>query len=230
MTQKYEIKDSGDRRVFGTGSVRDMAEGKGRYDLIPYEAIRRLAVHYEAGAKKYGDHNWQKGQPIHVLVDSMLRHAEKVKAGFEDEDHLAAVMWNAAAIIWTREQIRAGALPEELETVFSDIQKAAFYHPEPQQCENQCTCAGVCGSHPVADGCPDSDVAVLKTLGWALVQGKITREEFGRAKSDVFWATRNLKNLSGFNPEDPDVAGFATWSELPNGADFWVGIARKAST
>lgn len=33
------IQDSGDRRAFSTGAVRDMAEGKGRFDLVPWEAI-----------------------------------------------------------------------------------------------------------------------------------------------------------------------------------------------
>lgn len=36
------IKDSGDRTVFPTGAVRDMHKGKGRYDLIPWEAIPML--------------------------------------------------------------------------------------------------------------------------------------------------------------------------------------------
>ena len=30
-----EIKDSGQRRTFETGSVRDVSEGKGRCDLLP---------------------------------------------------------------------------------------------------------------------------------------------------------------------------------------------------
>lgn len=30
-----EILDSGNRREFETGAVRDMAEGKGRMDLLP---------------------------------------------------------------------------------------------------------------------------------------------------------------------------------------------------
>ena len=33
------IKDSGERRVFETGAVRDCAEGKGRCDLLPLEVI-----------------------------------------------------------------------------------------------------------------------------------------------------------------------------------------------
>lgn len=34
-----EIKDSGERRVFETGAVRDCAEGKGRCDLLPLDVI-----------------------------------------------------------------------------------------------------------------------------------------------------------------------------------------------
>lgn len=32
------IKDSGDRTQFSSGAVRDMAEGKGRLDLMPIES------------------------------------------------------------------------------------------------------------------------------------------------------------------------------------------------
>ena len=45
------IQDSGDRREFNTGAVRDMAEGKGRCDLLPACAVLRLAKHFESGAK-----------------------------------------------------------------------------------------------------------------------------------------------------------------------------------
>lgn len=31
-----ELKDSGNRREFETGAVRDMQEGKGRMDLVPW--------------------------------------------------------------------------------------------------------------------------------------------------------------------------------------------------
>lgn len=33
------LKDSGERREFGTGAVRDMAEGKGRCDLLPLRIV-----------------------------------------------------------------------------------------------------------------------------------------------------------------------------------------------
>ena len=37
-----ELKDSGSRRGFGTGAVRDMAEGKGRCDLLPLREVAEL--------------------------------------------------------------------------------------------------------------------------------------------------------------------------------------------
>ena len=37
-----KIKDSGDRRQFETGAVRDMAVGKGRCDLLPLDVVGNL--------------------------------------------------------------------------------------------------------------------------------------------------------------------------------------------
>lgn len=111
----YITKDSGERRAFETGSQRDSASGKGRYDLLPLEAIHRLAQAYERGAEKYDDRNWEKGQPLSVVTSSMLRHAFQATAGLEDEDHLAAVAWNAFAAITILERIKAGKLPPELD-------------------------------------------------------------------------------------------------------------------
>ena len=36
------IKDSGNRREFDSGAVRDMAEGKGRCDLMPLDVVGRI--------------------------------------------------------------------------------------------------------------------------------------------------------------------------------------------
>lgn len=49
-----KIVDSRERTTFESGAVRDMHEGKGRFDLLPWEAIHELAKHCEDGAKKYG--------------------------------------------------------------------------------------------------------------------------------------------------------------------------------
>ena len=90
------IKDSGHRREFDTGAVRDMAEGKGRFDLLPWTAISELAKHCEAGALKYGERNIDKGLPIHSLIDSGIRHLCRYLQGETDEPHLRAALWNIA--------------------------------------------------------------------------------------------------------------------------------------
>lgn len=89
-----EIKDSGDRTQFSTGAVRDMHSGKGRMDLLPWNAIIEVSKHCEKGAKKYGEHNVDRGIPISSLMDSGIRHAAKFMIGHIDEDHLTAACWN----------------------------------------------------------------------------------------------------------------------------------------
>lgn len=94
------IKDSGNRTKFSTGAVRDMRRGKGRYDLLPWDAIHELAIHCEEGALKYGERNCEKGIPIHSLIDSAIRHLSCYMRGMKDEPHLRAAMWNIAFAIW----------------------------------------------------------------------------------------------------------------------------------
>ena len=136
------IKDSGTRRQFPTGSVRDIQEGKGRCDLLPlavvgyqlanptflqinnfmitgkpkflYGALSscgiyndhhtmalEVSIHFEEGAKKYGERNWQKGIPTHCYIDSAVRHYLKWLRGDKDEPHDRAFCWNILCCIWT---------------------------------------------------------------------------------------------------------------------------------
>ena len=99
--QKTKIKDSGSRTEFETGAVRDMHEGKGRCDLLPPNALLRLARHFEEGALKYSDRNWEAGIPTHSFIDSGLRHIFKYMAGEKDEDHLIAAVWNLVCLVET---------------------------------------------------------------------------------------------------------------------------------
>lgn len=150
--EKPLIKDSGARREFETGAVRDIQEGKGRCDLLPLDVKFRLlkykemcdpegiggvfmdielfkntgninflfnalsdccifgdpftmflevSKHFEEGAKKYGEYNWQKGIPTHCYIDSAVRHYLKYLRGDKDEPHDRAFVWNILCCIWT---------------------------------------------------------------------------------------------------------------------------------
>ena len=143
------IKDSGERRSFDTGAVRDIQEGKGRCDLMPLEVVSQflfcdeilrqlnffkktndtghlyvvlvrfcgqllcdhstngrctlileVAKHFEEGAKKYGENNWQKGIPVNCYLNSAIRHYLKWLRGDKDEPHDRAFVWNLMCCIW----------------------------------------------------------------------------------------------------------------------------------
>jgi len=119
------IKDSGERRNFSTGAVRDVAEGKGRFDLLPYRAILIAAQQMERGAAKYAARNWEKGIPLGEYFNSLQRHLNKWWLGYTDEPHLSAVVWNALCMAETYLRIQLGLLPKELDNR-PDIGKATL--------------------------------------------------------------------------------------------------------
>lgn len=157
-----KIKDSGTRREFETGAVRDVAEGKGRCDLLPLNivgymlndlllhyiesyvrtgdvamlknivndfsrkqfgdietAFLEVAKHYEEGAKKYTERNWEIGIPLHCYIDSAVRHYLKYKRGDDDEPHDRAFLWNILGAWWTHLN-----LPEMIDLPFNKTEVA----------------------------------------------------------------------------------------------------------
>ncbi len=157
------IQDSGARRQFESGAVRDIAEGKGRCDLLPLDIIGEywedvvlakigefiydgnplnlivaithaslrffgthdrstvlieVSKHYEEGAKKYADRNWEKGIPLHCFIDSAVRHYLKARRGDEDERHDRAVLWNLFGALWTMKHH-----PDLIDLPFAEDQK-----------------------------------------------------------------------------------------------------------
>jgi len=96
----YLTYDSGEREQFGSGAQRDTQVNKPRYDLIPAAPLKRLAELMARGAVKYGDNNWTKGMPASRFMASLMRHVEAYRLGERDEDHLAAVVFNAFAIMF----------------------------------------------------------------------------------------------------------------------------------
>lgn len=112
----YEIKDSGERTEFESGAVRDLRGGKGRFDLVPWAVIRALAIHFEKGAGKYGDRNWERGIPLSKFLDSATRHLAQLMDGHEDgENHAISALWNMACFYATKLWIQEGKLPESLD-------------------------------------------------------------------------------------------------------------------
>lgn len=93
------------QRHFSTGAVRDNAAGKGRFDLLPWNAIHALARHCERGAIHYGERNVDKGIPQHSLIDSGIRHASQYLRNDPEPYHLAAACWN---LLWALEQEELG--------------------------------------------------------------------------------------------------------------------------
>jgi hypothetical protein len=110
----WKTLDSGLREDYYTGARRDIREGKGRYDLLPTFAMRRVAGVYERGAGKYGDRNYEKGIPLSRFLDSALRHTFQVLEGRTDEDHAAQAAWNLLAFLQTQEMIERDILPPSL--------------------------------------------------------------------------------------------------------------------
>lgn len=103
------ILDSGDRKDFGTGAIRDRGEAiKGRFVLLSPIAMRRVAIRSELGERKYGDgRNWEKGMPLSEFMDSAMRHINQYLEGDTEEDHLAAAAWNLNCIMHLEETLPA---------------------------------------------------------------------------------------------------------------------------
>lgn len=72
-----------------------------RYDNDYTQMYLELAQHFEAGAKKYGDNNWQKGIPTRYYIASATGHYLKWLRGDTDEAHDRAFVWNLICCIWT---------------------------------------------------------------------------------------------------------------------------------
>lgn len=100
---EFVIKDSGKRVNYKSGFIRDTDENKPFYDLIPFAPLKRLAMHFTNGAKKYGENNWQKAnsqEEYERFKRSAWRHLAQWSKGDKDEDHASAVIWNIMAYEW----------------------------------------------------------------------------------------------------------------------------------
>lgn len=79
------IKDSGDRREFETGAVRDMQEGKGRCDLLPLDVIADYIA-----------------DPVLYWIDEFQSHKDDVGNLWEAIDVFAYKVWGSSGDTGTK--------------------------------------------------------------------------------------------------------------------------------
>ena len=63
--------------------------------------MQELAIHFQKGAEKYGEHNCEKGIPLWSFIDSGTRHTLQYLLGEEDEPHYISAIWNFWMADWT---------------------------------------------------------------------------------------------------------------------------------
>jgi len=78
------LKDSGDRREFESGAVRDMSEGKGRCDLLPAAALLRIS-RYRANTRRLNN-----DISFRSMLDDSLTRLMFYLDGETNHDHLCA--------------------------------------------------------------------------------------------------------------------------------------------
>lgn len=99
------MQDGGSRVKHDSGALREDQNGKGAWSYIPYDALQRVAIWYELGAKKYAPRNWEKGLSVTECANAAARHLWKFMWGWKDEDHLAAVVWNVFSIMFYEKHV-----------------------------------------------------------------------------------------------------------------------------
>ena len=90
--------------------------------------LLEVSKHFEEGAEKYGENNWQKGIPVNCYINSAVRHYLKWLRGDTDEYHDRAFCWNIIAACWTclsKPELNpyGSGMAKRSENVFSDEQE-----------------------------------------------------------------------------------------------------------
>lgn len=88
-----------EHKHFDTGAVRSLDAEATRYDLISPIGLEAVAAACAEGAAKYSDFNWERGMPVHDLLNHAIRHIYKYLAGDRTEPHLPHAAWNLLAAI-----------------------------------------------------------------------------------------------------------------------------------
>jgi hypothetical protein len=97
------VPDPDETTKFSTGAVRSADRVGQRYDLISPIGLRQLAETCHEGAEKYSDFNWEKGMPVHDLLNHAVAHIYAYLSGDRSEPHLAHGAWNLFAAMHSEE-------------------------------------------------------------------------------------------------------------------------------
>jgi hypothetical protein len=101
--------------VFSSGAKSSVE--KPRYDLVPLSALRAIAERFGYGASRHGERNFEKGANDPAFVrdrfNHLIEHAMRAASGDTSEDHLGAVLCNAAILIRLRELREATAIDRQ---------------------------------------------------------------------------------------------------------------------
>ena len=195
MTRKLE--DSGERREFSTGAVRDRGDLKPRPDLISPHANWREGMINTLGSIKYAIRNWEKGMPISECLASAQRHIEQYKRGDTDEDHLAQARWNLGAMIHFEEEIRAGRMDPSLD----DMPKYAKPLPSCPRCGG----ATVSTYHPETGAecyCDACGLCSLDSWPSAETEARLVRESQDKvplSEPPTFYIAGPMRRYKGLN-------------------------------
>lgn len=105
MSDEFTLHDNGTREQFGVGmAFREADPVKPACEGISPFALLRLGMHFTRGGVKYKDapggfRNWEAGMPVTRYVGAILRHTIFYLLRDTREDHAAAIMWNAQALM-----------------------------------------------------------------------------------------------------------------------------------
>lgn len=115
-TTKFVVKDSGKRKEFDSGMVRDIEDGKIDYTtLLDGPMLDRWAAHLTKAKAKYpdvapGKANWTLADGEEELIrfrKSAFRHFRQWLRGDVDEDHASSLYFNVNGYEYVKAKLAA---------------------------------------------------------------------------------------------------------------------------